>query len=102
MDDFLAYRRIDGDRYLYISSLSKNAIADSAANHLGDDGYFLYECSSQGIDVLAKVASFESAHRLLEIYGEGFERAVRLGERRRARTERAKVLPALEWQLQLA
>jgi hypothetical protein len=88
MDDFLAYRRIDGERYLYISSLSKNTVSESAANHLGDDGYFLYECGPQGIDVLAKVASFESAHRLLEIYGEGFERAVKLGERRRARTDR--------------
>jgi hypothetical protein len=64
MDDFLSYRRIDGERYLYISSLSKSAVSESDADHLGDGGYFLYECGPDGIDVLAKVASFESALRL--------------------------------------
>lgn len=102
MDDFLAYRRIDGERYLYISSLSKSVVSESEANHLGDDGYFLYECSPLGIDVLAKVASFESAHRLLEIYSEGFERAVKLGEKRRARLERRFFGPRRQGHLQPA
>jgi hypothetical protein len=102
MDDFLAYRRIDGERYLYISTLSKSAVSESAAYHLGDDGYFLYECGPRGIDVLAKVASFESAHRLLEIYGEAFERAVKFGERRRARTDRRFFGPRQKRDLQAA
>jgi hypothetical protein len=88
MDDFLSYRRIDADRYLYISSLSKSAVDESHAGHLGDGGYFLYECSPQGIDVLAKVASFDAAIRLLEIYEAGFTRAVKLGERNQARAYR--------------
>lgn len=95
MDDFLAFRRIDGERYMYISSLSKTALQDSDATHLGESGYFLYECSPTGIDVLAKVASFESAMRLLEIYGEGFQRAVKFGEKQRARTERKTFGPSL-------
>lgn len=98
MDDFLSYRRIDGQRYLYISSLSKSAVNESAAAHLGDGGYFLYECGPDGIDVLAKAASFEAAMRLLEIYGESFTRAVKLGERTQERATRREI----RLQLQLA
>jgi hypothetical protein len=58
MDEFLSYRRIDGERYLYISSLSKSAVSESTAEHLGDEGFFLYEYSPSGINVLAKVAFF--------------------------------------------
>lgn len=99
MDDFLSYRRIDGERYLYISSLSKSAVSESAAEHLGDDGYFLYECGPDGIDVLAKVASFESALRLLEIYEAGFRRAVRIGEKTQARAARRVVGPTMPLRL---
>jgi hypothetical protein len=91
MDDFLSYRRIDAGRYLYISSLSKSAVSASAADHLGDDGYFLYECGPTGIDVLAKVASFDAAVRLLDILEVGMTRAMRFAERAQTRASRAGV-----------
>lgn len=96
MDDFLSFRRIDGERYLYISSLSKSALSESSADHLGDYGYFLYECGPEGIEVLAKVASFEAALRLFEIYEAEFCRAVRLGERKQARSVRRAMPMQLE------
>jgi hypothetical protein len=88
MDEFLSYRRIDGERYLYISSLSKSAVSESTAEHLGDDGFFLYECSPSGINILAKVASFEAAMTLLDLYDVGVQRAVKFGERVQARFAR--------------
>lgn len=92
MDDFLSYRRIDAGRFLYISSLSKSTVSDSAADHLGDDGYFLYECGPTGIDVLAKVASFDAAIRLLDILELGMRRAMRFAERAQARTSRISAI----------
>jgi hypothetical protein len=88
MDDFLAYRRIDAERSLYISSLSKSAVSDNNLSHLGDSGFFLYECSPQGIEVLAKVASFEAALRLMELLEAGVRRAVRFNQMAEARTAR--------------
>lgn len=88
MDDFLSYRRIDAERFLYISTLSKSAVSKNELDHLGDCGFFLYECSPNGIEVLAKVASFEAALRLLELLDVGVKRAVRFGERAQARTTR--------------
>jgi hypothetical protein len=88
MDDFLSYRRIDAERSLYISTLSKSAVTESAADHMGDSGFFLYECSPNGIEVLAKVTSFEAALRLLDLLDVGMKRAVRIAERTQARAAR--------------
>ena len=88
MDDFLSYRRIDAERFLYISTLSKSAVSENSLNHLGDSGFFLYESSPHGIEVLAKVASFEAALRLMELLEVGMQRAVRYAERVNARSSR--------------
>jgi hypothetical protein len=79
MDDFLSYRRLDRDRCLYISSLSRATIQESDAAHMGDTGYFLYEASKDGIEVLAKVASVEAAMRLMDAYEAAISRAMRIG-----------------------
>lgn len=80
MDDFLACRRISKENYIYISSLSKQAVEDADAAHLGSTGYFLYESSPSGIEVLAKVMSHESAMRLLELYATSFHSIATLVE----------------------
>ncbi|HEX2763609.1 MAG TPA: hypothetical protein VHM92_07160, partial [Allosphingosinicella sp.] len=70
------------------STLSKSALNDSAADHMGESGFFLYECSTEGIEVLAKVTSFEAALRLLDLLDAGMKRAVRIAERTQARAAR--------------
>ena len=72
MDQVLASASIDAERSIHIATLSRATIEAAGAEHMGFDGYFLFEsCDSQaakGIEILAKAASIESALRLIEIW----------------------------------
>jgi hypothetical protein len=94
MDDFASFRRINGSRYLYVSTLSKETLGDVGASNLGDDsGYFIYEVDERrgigGIDVLAKAASFDAALRLLDVFEESLRRVADVTERRALRRSRS-------------
>jgi len=80
MDDLISCRKIALNRYLYLSPLSRQTVENSDAAYLGDDGYFLYESSPSGIEVLAKVPSLATALRLLDIFQESLSRAAAFGE----------------------
>jgi hypothetical protein len=60
---------------VHIATLARQTIIDSDAEHLGFDGYFLFEANDlpgqKGINVLGKVSSFEAAIRLAEIWQVG-------------------------------
>ena len=60
-------------RSLHIATLSDQTIAENDAEHLGCDGYFLFEASDEpgckGITILAKVCSLDAAFRLLDAWG---------------------------------
>lgn len=70
----LSLSAILGDgREICISPISRETFEQSELDALGDDcGYFLYEVDasrpSAGIEVLAKVASYEAALRLVDIF----------------------------------
>lgn len=72
MDDILAAAEIGDGRKVYIAALSRQSVIDSRADHLGFDGFFLFETcdlpGKKGIHVLAKACSFESALRLIDIW----------------------------------
>lgn len=71
-DGYLGTARIDNYRSIHISELSRESIIDSGAEHLGFGGYFLFETGNdnarRGINILARVASFDAALAMLEIW----------------------------------
>tara|TARA_R110002074_G_scaffold2631_8_gene15046 strand:+ start:602 stop:1006 length:405 start_codon:yes stop_codon:yes gene_type:complete len=72
MEDILAAAEISAGRKVYIAALSRQSVIDARADHLGFDGFFLFETcdipGQKGIDILAKACSFESALRLIDIW----------------------------------
>ena len=72
MEDILASADIGDGRSVHIASLARQTIIDSGAEHLGFDGFFLFEVADipgkSGIDILGKVTSFEAALRLADIW----------------------------------
>lgn len=72
-DDLYVVDQLDEFRSICISTLARRTVEESQAAHLGGDrGYFIYEVdsrqSSGGINVLAKVASFDAAFRLADLW----------------------------------
>lgn len=71
-DDLFLIERIGKNKALCLSTLARSTVDEADAGHLGGDrGYFIYEVDetkSDGIVVLAKAASVEAAHRLIEIW----------------------------------
>lgn len=72
MDGILAEADIELGRKVYIGPLSRQSVLDAQAEHLGFDGFFLFETcdlpGQKGISVLAKTCSFEAALRLIDIW----------------------------------
>lgn len=74
-DDLLILERIDDQRSLCVSALSRKLLAEADVANLGSDrGFFVYEVDDRptrgGIEILAKVTSMEAALRLFEIFRE--------------------------------
>ena len=71
MDDILVTTEIGNGRRICLAALSRETIAESGAEHLGFEGYFIFETNEipgeQGIVVLGKVASFDAAIRLIDV-----------------------------------
>ncbi|WP_145749176.1 hypothetical protein [Nitrospirillum amazonense] len=72
MDDILASIDIGDGRSVYVATLSRQALIESSAEHLGFGGFFLFETCDEpgrdGISVLAKASSFEAALRLADLW----------------------------------
>jgi hypothetical protein len=67
---------MEDGREICISPISRETFDASELEALGDDcGYFIYEVDgnrlSAGIEILAKVASYEAALRLVDIFLRG-------------------------------
>lgn len=72
-DDFFVETRIDEDRSLCISSVSKKTFQQLGSEFFPSDrGYFICEHDRRrpegGISILAKVASLDAAYRLVELW----------------------------------
>ncbi|WP_222626075.1 hypothetical protein, partial [Meridianimarinicoccus zhengii] len=66
--------KIDKYRSGHIAELSRESIVQSDAEHLGFEGYFLFETNEasglRGIRVLAKVASLDAAFSMLDFWAQ--------------------------------
>jgi hypothetical protein len=75
MEDILGSADLGNGRSVHIASLARDTIIDAGAEHLGFDGYFVFEAvdvpGEQGINVLCKTASYEAALRLIDVMGIG-------------------------------
>ena len=64
---------MDGSN-IHIATLSRKTIINADAEHLGFDGYFLFEAIDKpevkGIDILGKAASLEAAFRLIDLWNQ--------------------------------
>jgi hypothetical protein len=72
-DELILATRIDENRSLFISSVSRKTYLDTDAQVFGSDrGFFVIEQDDSpgggGFSILAKVASLEAAYRLSELF----------------------------------
>lgn len=72
MDDILGSANLDNGSSIHIGTLSRQTIVDAGAEHLGFNGYFVFEAHEMpgltGISVLGKASSLEAAFRLIDIW----------------------------------
>lgn len=72
MDQILASAELGDGRSLHIATLSRETIMQSGADHLGLQGYFLFEADdsreAKGISVLGKASSLDAAFRLIDLW----------------------------------
>jgi hypothetical protein len=72
MDEILSSVRLSAERNIYIGTLSRQAIVESGADHMGLEGYFIFEerdaDNVKGFNILCKACSFEAALRIAEIW----------------------------------
>lgn len=72
MDQILASAKLSNGRSIHLASLARQTLIDAGADHLGLEGYFLFECEDthigSGISVLGKAASIEAAFRIIDIW----------------------------------
>ncbi|MCG8595630.1 MAG: hypothetical protein MI785_14880 [Kiloniellales bacterium] len=77
MDDILIEKKISEGRQLYVAVLSRQAVVEAGAEHLGVGGFFIFETcdisGQKGINVLAKAASFDAAMRLVDLWAPASE-----------------------------
>ena len=79
MDEILGSFQIDDSRALHLGTLSPHSISALESEHLGFDGYFLFETDddsqSKGIKILGKAPTLDAAFRLLDIWQMGVTKA---------------------------
>lgn len=72
MEQILASANLNNGRSIHVASLSRQTIIDAGAEHLGFEGYFLFECAvtptENGITVLGKTTSIEAAFRIIDLW----------------------------------
>lgn len=72
MDEILATHRIGDGCNLHIATLSRETIVNAGADHLGFDGYFVFEAYEDrragALNILGKTSSLEAAFRLSDLW----------------------------------
>lgn len=70
--DILGSLSMNNGRSMHVATLSEASVAENDAEHLGFDGYFLFEADdepgSEGITVLGKFSCFDTAMHLVEAW----------------------------------
>ena len=71
MDEILATHSIGDGCNLHIATLSRETIVNAGADHLGFDGYFVFEAHdgcAGALNILGKTSSLEAAFRLSDLW----------------------------------
>jgi ethanolamine utilization protein EutA (predicted chaperonin) len=72
MDEIVASAIIGNAKAVHIGSLARQTIIDAGAEHLGFDGYFIFEADdslpTHPITVLAKASSLEAAFQIADLW----------------------------------
>ncbi len=72
MDDILASSVLTDGSNIHVATLSRKTIINAGAEHLGFDGYFLFEALDKsevkGLNILGKATSLEAAFRLIDLW----------------------------------
>jgi hypothetical protein len=73
MDDILATANLGNGRSIHVATLARQTIVEAGADHLGFNGYFVFEAddssAAKGISILGKASSLEAAFRLIDLWG---------------------------------
>jgi hypothetical protein len=73
MDEILATANLGNGRSIHVATLARQTIVEAGADHLGFNGYFVFEADdspmTKGISVLGKASSLEAAFRLIDLWG---------------------------------
>lgn len=73
MDEILGTANLGNGRSIHVATLARQTIVEAGADHLGFNGYFVFEAddtpASKGISVLGKASSLEAAFRLIDLWG---------------------------------
>lgn len=71
MSEILTSVRIGKGKAIHVGSLSKSTINEASAQHLGYEGYFVFETDdtalSNGIEILGKTTCYDSAMRIADL-----------------------------------
>ncbi|MBZ0262973.1 MAG: hypothetical protein K8F90_20495 [Hyphomicrobiales bacterium] len=72
MEQILASANLDNGKSIHVAALARQTIIEAGAEHMGFEGYFLFECGhtseNNGITVLGKAASIDAALRIVDIW----------------------------------
>ena len=70
-DDFLGTIKTKSGHTLHVASLSRQSVIDNEAEHLGFDGYFVFQeldCDNrQGLRILGKAADYDAGIELAQM-----------------------------------
>lgn len=72
MEDYIAFADIGPGKTIHIASLARQTVIDAGAEHMGFEGYFVFEVDdtapTRPLSILAKVTSIESAFRMADLW----------------------------------
>lgn len=72
MDEIIASVILNNHRSIHVASLSRQSVIDAGAEHMGFEGYFIFETDEaapgKGIAVLAKVTGLDAAFRIIDLW----------------------------------
>lgn len=80
MEGFVASAPLDNSKSIHIASLARRTIIDAGAEHMGFDGYFIFETDdslpTHPLTILGKASSLEAAFHIAGLWDKQLRPAV--------------------------
>jgi hypothetical protein len=71
MDQIIGSANLGAGKSIHVATLARQTILDAGADHLGFEGYFVFEtddATAKGISILCKATSLDAALRLVDLW----------------------------------